>query len=369
MDRGVGATDGTYPVLKNIKDDLTSNKGMKMAKTARKIEVTLEYQNYIETPPVKPAQMYGQACSSDTVTIESWRKIWLDNVNANHKHFGSFKEYSLGKLFNANQYKPAICVGSGPSLGVNAHELKNKGAIPVISCLHNYHLFEDNEIPVDYFVTLDAGPVVLEEVSEGGKKTEAEYWESTKDKTLIAFIGSDPKLFDKWKGKVYLFNAPVPDKAYIDNLAALEAFNVFVSNGGNVLGACFYIAKAFMGSNPIAFMGADFAFGYNKKFHSWDSKYDAKLGNVMRGVDVYGNKVLTWPSYFNFKNWFDYISLTVPGIYVNCTEGGMLGAYPEGNLMTIKQMSLEEFLGMYRMNEVLKESCENPEKPENRLLF
>jgi hypothetical protein len=339
----------------------------------RKVEMVLQYQNYIETPPVRPSQLWGAACSSDTVTIESWRKIWCDNVTANHKHFGSFKAHSVGQLYQKNQYRPAIIVGSGPSLGYNGEHLKNKKDIPAISCLHNYHFFEDRGINIDYYVTLDAGPVVLEEVSEGGKKSPAEYWDSTKDKTVLAFIGTDPEFFKKWQGKVYLFNAPVPDPAYIKTLQDLEPFHCYISNGGNVLGACLYIAKAIMGSNPIAFMGADFSFGYDKgeghKFHSWDSKYDAKLGNVQRGVDVFGNKALTWPSYFNFKNFFDFITLQVPGLYVNCTEGGIFGAYPEGNLMSLKQQALEDFIGMYHMNEAIRGQCENPEIPDNKLLF
>jgi hypothetical protein len=339
----------------------------------RKIEMVLEYQNYIETPPVKPSQMWGSACSSDTVTIDSWRDIWIKNVTENHKRFGSFREKSAGKLFNINQYKPAVIVGSGPSLGYNGTHLKDRQGILAISCLHNFHYFVDNQIDIDYYVTLDAGPVVIEEVSEGGTKTAAEYWELTKGKKLLAFIGTDPKLFDLWQGEVYLFNAPVPDPAYLQAVQGLEKFNLYVSNGGNVLGACLYLAKAIMGSNPIAFMGADFSFGYNTgsghKFHAWDSKYDKNLGNVMRGVDVYGNKTLTWMSYYNFKNFFDYTALQVPGIYFNCTEGGMLGAYPEGNLMAIRQAPIKQFLEMYHLNDAIKNLVVDPSCEDNRLLF
>lgn len=339
----------------------------------RKAEIVLEYQNYIETPPVKPASLWGAACASDTVTIDTWRETWIRNIQENHKRFGSFKDHSIGKLFGINQYKPAVIVGSGPSLGYNGEKLKEKASIMTVSCLHNYHYFEDRGVDIDYYVTLDAGKVVAEEVSEGGKRTAEEYWATTKNKKLCAFIGTDPKFFDLWQGEVYLFNAPVPDQKFMDSIAQTEEFNCYISNGGNVLGACLYIAKAVMGSNPIAFMGADFSFGYNTgtghHFHSWDSKYDAKLGNVMRGVDVFGNKVLTWPSYFNFKNFFDYVALSVPGLYINCTEGGMLGAYPDGNLMAIKQMGIKDFLDMYRMNEPLRACFENPAFKEKRLLF
>jgi hypothetical protein len=341
-----------------------------MGKTEpRKAEIILEYQNYIESPPVAPAQLYGNACSSDTVTVETWRKIWINNVKANHARFGSFKDHSVGALFGSKKFQPAVIAGSGPSLGCNGEKLKDRGEIPLISCLHNYQFFEDRDVHVDYYVTLDAGDVVVEEVYEGGKKTPDEYWESTKNKTLVAFIGTSPKLFEKWQGKVYFYNAPVPDAEYIAELEKLETFNTYMSNGGNVLGACLYLAKGILGCNPIAFVGADFSFGYNKKFHAWDSKYDAKLGYVIKAIDVFGNKVLTWQSYFNFKNWFDYIALTVPGIYINCTEGGTFGAYPDGNLMAIKQMALVDFIEMYLMHQQLRASCEKPELDEKRLLF
>lgn len=336
---------------------------------ARKVEIELEYQNYIEHAPVTPKQMYGTACSADNVTIESWRKIWISNALANKKRFGSFKEHSVGKLYGKHQNQPCFVAGSGPSLGRNGEDLKDRGSIPLVSCLHNYQFFEDRGVHVDYFVTLDAGPVVIEEVYEGGTKTPEEYWASTKNKKLLAFIGTDPKLFDLWQGEVYLFNAPVPDAEYMEKVGAEENFNIFVSNGGNVLGACLYIARGILGCNPIAYVGADFSFGYNKKFHAWDSKYDATMGRALRTNDVYGNKVYTWQSYYNFKNWFDYISLTVPGIYVNCTEGGTMGAYPEGNLMSIKQMAAKDFIGMYTMNEHLRAVCTDPTIQERRLLF
>jgi hypothetical protein len=345
-----------------------------MSGIVRQQLMNLGFQNYIETPPVSAKQMYQASCQSDAVTLDTWMKTWISNCNENHKRFGSFKEHGLGKLFNVNKHKPAIVIGSGPSLKHNAEHLKNRDGILALSCLHNYHFFEDREIPIDYYVTLDAGPVVIEEVFEGGKKTEEEYWESTKNKKLIAFISTDPGLFKKWQGEVYLFTAPIAEKTWQDNLAALEPFHTTVSNGGNVLGACLYIAKGIMGSNPIAFMGADFAFEKNSdtgnpKFHSWDSKYDAKIGNVVGAVDVFGNKTLTWPSYYGFKSWFDSVTLTVNGIYINCTEGGIFGSYMEGNLMSLKQMTLKDFLLMYSMNEAIRAQCESPEKFHNMLLF
>jgi len=342
-----------------------------MISVLRNLDMVFEFKNTIPKPPMAAKEMYGQACSNDEVTVNTWREKWIGQAEANHKRFGSFKDHGIGTLFGINKHKPAIVIGSGPSLQYNVDKLKDakKAGILLISCLHNFQYMVDNGIEVDYYVSLDAGAVVIEEISEGGKLSHAEYVEATKNSTLLAFIGSNPALFDNWKGKVHLFNCPVPDKEYIERSAKLEKFNTLVSTGGNVLGAAMYIAKAIFGSNPIVFVGADFSFSYTRKFHAWPSKYDGNLGEAIRCIDVWGNSVLTWQSYYNFKTWFDWVSTQVPGIYINCTEGGLLGSYPEGNIAQIKQMRLEDLVRMYSMHEEIRHQCENPSDDERKVLF
>jgi hypothetical protein len=332
-------------------------------------EIICEYQPYIDYAPTPSKKLFSEACESDDVTINSWRKTWEKNVQANHDKYGSFADHSIGKFFGTAHMQPVVIVGSGPSLKDNIKELKNRKSVQVISCLHNFHIMEDNDVPPDFYVSLDAGDVTVEEVYEGGSKTEQEYWDLTKNRKLLCYIGTNPKLLDKWQGEVYFFNAPVPDEAFMKFLDTVEVFNTYVSNGGNVLGACLYIAKAYLGASVIGFVGADFCFSYKKKFHGWDSKYDANLGNVLRVKDVFGNSVYTWKSYHNFKGWFEWVSLTVAGIYYNCTEGGTLGAYPEGNIRSIRQLPLRDFLAQMTIYEEIKEQALNPKCEIKKLLF
>lgn len=335
----------------------------------REALVPLEYQPYIDYAPMTPKQLHSEACSNDETTINSWRDIWLKNVEYNQKHYGPFSDRSIGKLFGYAEHKPCILIGSGPSLKINAHELKNKDKLTSLSCLHNFHFLEDIECPADFYVTLDAGDVTVEEVYEGGKKTPDEYWALTKNRKLIAFMGTSPKLLEKWQGEIYFFNAPIPDEELMKAFDSFEVFNTYVSNGGNVLGACLYIAKAYFGASVVAFIGADFSFSYDKKFHSWDSKYDKKLGYTIPARDVFGLPVKTWRSYHNFKGWFEYISLTVPGVYYNCTEGGTLGAYNEGNIRSIHQLPLKEFIRQCNIFKEIKEQAEDPKTKVKKLLF
>ena len=308
----------------------------------RKAEVILEYQPYIDQPPIAPRDLHSEACKNDEVTINSWRKTWESNVKTNHERHGPFESRSIGQIYGKSHHKPVIIAGSGPSLKNNVSAMASRKDITLVSCLHNFHFLEDHDVKADYYVSLDAGEVVIEEVYEGGKHSPDHYWSATKDHTLLCYIGTSPRLLEKWQGKVLFFNCPVPDTEYMSFIDEIEIFNTYVSNGGNVLGACMYIARAFLGASSVAFTGADFCFSYDKKFHGWDSKYDAKLGQVMRVRDVFGLPVYTWKSYHNFKGWFEFISMTVPGVYYNCSEGGTLGAYSDGNIRSLIQMSLKE---------------------------
>jgi hypothetical protein len=335
----------------------------------KKAEVYLEYQPYIESTPHSNTQAYQQSTSADSVTINHWAEIWLSQIRQNKEYFGSFAKLGVGQLYNSKRYQPCIIAGSGPSLKNSIDGLKNRGDIALVSCLHNFHFMLDNDIKVDYFVTLDAGHLPIEEVSEGGQKTPEEYWELTKDQTLIAFIGTHPDLLKKWQGKIYFFNAPVPDAKHMEKVDEIEPFRTYVSSGGNVMGSCLYVAKAILGCETVAFTGADLSFGYERKFHSWDSKYDKDMGITVPMVDIYGVPVKSWMSYKNFKTWFDYISQTCPGRYFNCSEGGCLGSYREGNIRSIIQMDLKAFIAQFHANESLRETMENPQTDLKRVLF
>ena len=327
-----------------------------------------EYQPYIDRAPVTHEQMYSQSTRNDKTTVNAWKNDWIHNYKMNRAKFGDFANNSVGKLFQKHLHLPGIVVGSGPHLKRNAHLLKEVRGMPIISCLHNFHYLEDLGVNVDYYVSLDAGPLTIEEVSEGGDPSK-DYWELTKDKTLIAYACSHPELLEKWQGKIYFYNCGTPDQEVMDALNQEEVFNTHISTGGNVLGAGVYFAKAFLGCATIVFLGASFSFSTDEKFHAWDSKYDVKMGHVIKLPDIYGYKAKTWQSYANFGNWFNFVAEKVPGRWINCTEGGILGAYLEGNIRAIEQMDFKDFLSQSMMSEHIRKQAEDPKTSELKILF
>lgn len=326
-------------------------------------EVTLELQPYINSAPISNHAAHEQACTNDEVTIKRWRDQWISQIQSNHQTYGPFSARSVGSLNGVFGGAPTVIVGSGPSLEENAHLLVDKpDELKVISCLHNFHFLEDLGVDVDFYVTLDAGELTIGEVSEGGSKSEGEYWERTKTKKLLAFIGTHPELLKKWQGEIYFYNAPVPDESYTIAVDEIEKFNIYIESGGNVLGASMMLAKGILGSQISIFIGADFAFSDKPKtrFHAWDSKYDKDLGNYIRVPSIYGHTLKTWQSYYNFKLWFDVVAQRVPGIYINATENGCFGAYKEGNICHIRQMDLKSAIELFSIHKIKADVCKDP---------
>jgi len=341
-------------------------------------KVALQYQPLIPATAVNKSRMRQQACSNDESTVDHWRPTWLKQIKQNKEYFGSFAEHSISQLYRVGEFTPCIVAGSGPSLKYNAHELKNRNGLTLISCLHNFHYFEDLDLEPEYYVSLDAGDIVLKEVSEGGKLSADEYWAKTKNRTLVAYVGSNPELFEKWQGEVYLFNAPTPDNKLNDEIEKIEMFRHYISSGGNVLGACLYLAKAIFGCRTTAFIGADFSFGYpdiddkgdpHHSFHSWKSSYDKDMGATVRVNDLFGNKIHSWPSYLNFSAFFNWVSQAVPGEYINATEGGVMGATNDGNIDSFKYMSLKDTIHHLTMHRDLDESMADPEFKIRKILY
>ena len=333
----------------------------------------LVYQGYIDNPPVRnPQELYQAACRNDGVTISTWLPTWIKHIKENNERY-DFRANSVMNDYGKSAYKPTIIIGAGPSLKYNVDILaREKGEMIVVACSHAFAFLEDHGVKCDYVINLDSGPITLPELVEGGKEPPEYYWNLAKERTLVTAITGNPEFHEKWQGRKLFYSVMASSPEFVAAHEEItKQFRPTFSVGGNCLGACLYFAKAILGASPIVFMGADFSFGYDKKFHSWDSPYDQQFSGLVPAFDVFGNKVFTWPSYYNFKNWFEFIACggqgNQPGMYINCTEGGILGSYAEGNIRQITQLRLKDFFWTYNLHKQMPDLL-NPGK-QVQLLF
>lgn len=348
------------------------------------VPMVLQYQRVIDGPPPTKEQLYATATRSDAITNTSWNDIWIKQAKENGKNF-DITALSCMSEYKKEAFKPVIIAGSGPSIKKNYRDLKKRTVlkqdletgkmeylegggrsdIKIVSCLHNFGLFENNDIMTenDYYLTLDAGAITIPETIEGGEGLHDEdwYWERSRNRTLLAHQTANPELLSKWRGKILFFTTPPANQAVktvfdeVLDSSKVPSFSV----GGNALGACLYFARAILGGSSIIFIGADFSFSYDHKFHGWNSPYDNRFAGVEAATDVFGNRVYTWPSYYGFKCWLDFIAAGGHAgqdhSFINATEGGILGAYPEGNIRQFQFMSLKAALSMFTCHEKIPE--------------
>jgi hypothetical protein len=320
--------------------------------------VTPEFQNYIPAPPVRKEDLRATYSRNDEITVKSWWDEWRNNKIENWKSF-DVPGNSVMQEHPKWGYKPVIIAGAGPSLKRNGSLLLKRKGIGLVSCLHNFGFFHDMGVKPDYYLNLDAGDITLPEMAQGGKGDPESYWEASKDYTLVTALHCNPKLHKKWKGKILWYDTCLQgmNESLEAECPGISAFHVYFQTGGNTLGACHYMAKAVLGGSPVIFVGADLSFSHERKFHPFDSPYDKQFAGVVPCHDVFGYKTATWPSYFGFKTWFEHVAMggmgNTPGTYINCTEGGILGAYPEGNIMQIPQRRLKDVITEYTLHDVL----------------
>lgn len=326
------------------------------------VEMTLQVQPTIEGIPAGKEAAWRAATRNDDITTKTWAKQWIDQTKENMKNFDVLGN-TVMKLHGAAANKPCILMGSGPSLSKNWKDLIGDGDksigrkdIPIVTNVHNFPFCEDRNLMTcsDYYVILDAGEICLKEMYEGGMHADDPewYWKKTEGRTLIAYHAIDPEFAKKWKGHIYWYaTPPASEELAIEMMKIISPslipwFNV----GGNVMGAALYFARAILGCSIPVFMGMDLSFSYDRKFHPWDCWYNDKFSGVIPWTDIFGNRVYTWQSYFGFKNWFDFIACggngNNPQIWINATEGGILGSYNEGNIKQIIQLDLKAALSM-----------------------
>lgn len=224
-----------------------------------------------------------------------------------------------------DRYKgtPAFIVANGPSLDKNISRLKEIGGKGLVISV------ESAIVPL---IKNGIKPDILT-IIERSKETYSYHFENRSlpdDMALICLAMVDKQVFPAFNGpKIPVFRSGEAINQWINgNLGDGSEIDA----GSNVSHLALELA-AYLGANPIVFVGQDYAYGATGTTHSRDASYYEKTGEPARALIeslpvIYvegndGSQIPTNPLWNSFKMGLEIkIAAHSEKLFLNATEGG-----------------------------------------------
>ena len=257
----------------------------------------------------------------------NWYECYLRNL------IKMFENSPINCIHNTKNNKPAIIVSAGPSLEKNIELLKNSQEnFIIITGGRTLKTLLDIGVKPDLLCIIDAGLPSYQLVENNLEC----------DVPLLFFEYTNADVVEKYSGrKIFFNNSPITGK-----LLNKDVSNIYT--GGSVAHTC-TAAAAYMGCNPIIFIGQDFAYT-GEKLHAsiaelGEEIYDEHVSsNDILVDDVHGNKVRTSIPLNMFRKQMEFfIKLTPEREFINATEGG-------ANIHGTRVMDLNDAINIYGKN-------------------
>jgi hypothetical protein len=188
---------------------------------------------------------------------------WLENVHLNFIKDAEIPD--IREIENSvEQGTPGLVIGAGPSLRANNHldmlrdsafYKEHKGVI--ISVANNIKECLDSGIVPDYMVLIDGDPIITPEFIDHNVVDD-----HCKDITAIFSVTVPPAAAKRWKGDVHYFMPVIPDMTIPNAQAVISGLfpNVTEMDAMANCGSFAWNVARYVGCNPIALIGLDFAF-------------------------------------------------------------------------------------------------------------
>lgn len=299
------------------------------------------------TQKVKNAHTTNKAGISTEVTSSL---KWVDNYFANIKSF--FKYPPVDTLKGRFNGVPLVIAGAGPSLGLNAHVLKEfRDRIFVIAAITAFKPLLKHGVVPDLVIAAEKKD--LPEFFTNGQ-------DDLKTRFLLAEVTND-KMFERETGGKFVYYNPYSSLSV--EQARFWGAGFFPANGGSVTTVALDIGRM-LGCSPVIFIGQDLAYG-DGKTHADESFYqdtrvtidpdkkvilegnggqsagDVKELHWLKGLD--GKPIPSRYDWVTFHQWFEkeMANIRASGselLVINATEGG---AFIEGMVHQTLRSALE----------------------------
>lgn len=285
--------------------------------------------------------------------------VFLENVIKNFSF--AYRNPGILDFKEKLKGKPVFVIAPGPSIERNVELLKEvKGKALIIAVDTATRILLHNGIEPDVISTIDF---------------QIENYDKLKDidtsfAYLVPAIEVCPEIPKHHKGKAIAYYHSATTASLYDPILGQKGA---IGSGGSVLTDAINLATYF-GADPLILMGVDLGFPGNRwyadgSFDNGEFTRQLRDGEVstVEVADVYGNPLVTYPSFFAFLNYLD-ASFQRAGIkIIDATEGG---ASIKGTVAMTAADAIEEYVAEgYAPLEILDEIHKkfDPPSPEDVL--
>ena len=247
-------------------------------------------------------------------------KQWVENFAENLPYIHGGR--GVAGLANMMAGLPAAIIGSGPTLDRNIKDirlLKNKALI--IACDSAAKALEAFDAHADIIMVTDS----KERVADFLRDLDLERY------SVVADTFIHPKtteVLQRAKRLYWYSTLPIDSCPFTGALNDWTGFIGNLGTGGCVATTAWWMAARLIQADPTILIGLPEAFYDPAQMYSNEvnktvetEPYDSHL---VETFDIFGKQCYTFPALQSFAWWFQDAFLNVPGLHINCSEGGIL---------------------------------------------
>lgn len=253
---------------------------------------------------------------------ESWvteehDNIWLHNYLVNRD------KIVRSPCLKGLERKAFVFIGSSPAIKKNCQLLLDceRDAFVVITCNGALPYLDSMGLKPDFVFAVEARDHILSDFNV-----------SDRSFPLVVSPFICPQVYDIWDGNIYTYmmtGGKKFDAEFTKDLNGEEK----EAGGGNVINTSIYWALRYLGMRHAILIGVSLCY-YDDYY--WDGRstefVNQPLDNLKqwyRAIDINGNVVATTPALTMYKVWLETLSRHANITFINATEDGILGVYPE----------------------------------------
>ena len=264
-------------------------------------------------------KMFGP---SNDLTVKSWEKRWMSNIVENlNVHPNPRPMNQL--LTKINKHTSLVC-GAGPSLRKlkkRAHLIPSYWGIVVTD--HALLAVLEAGIKPTLVCTMDGHQETEPAIIEGFKRLAEEH----PDVPVLVDLVACPSVVELIK-EPYWFRSCGDPAHILGRYVNRECPHVDrMGHGGNVGSVCAIMAKFFMYSKHVIFIGMDKAMQEGtSRLGYWHGYIMPDEHQYVSVADIYGRPITTMANLHNYKWWLEHFTYTNDDVeWIISNDGGFLG--------------------------------------------